>query len=82
MHNGMVMHIEAVKKLFIVMIEGKDYALWECKDNADLLVGSLLKGPLYQVGPAILHNVANGMTLHAFGHTGACSVAHCRSVCT
>jgi hypothetical protein len=79
MQHGTITHIEPEKKRFIVLIENKSYALWECQDPAGLSVGSRLKGLLYKVGPAILHNLANGTTLHAFGCTGACSAAHCRN---
>lgn len=80
MQHGTVIQVEPDKKRFIVWIEHKNYALWECTDCADVSVGSRLKGLLYKVGPGILHNIGNGATLHAIGHTGACSAAHCRNV--
>jgi hypothetical protein len=62
----------------LLLIEVKAYALWECKDAAEIAVGSRLKGLLYKVGPAVLHHLGSGKTLQAIGHTGACSAAHCR----
>ena len=79
MQHGTVTQVEPDKKRFIVLIEDKAYALWECKDPAEIAVGSRLKGLLYKVGPAVLHNIGNGKSLHAIGHTGACSAAHCRN---
>lgn len=80
MQHGTVTLIDPGKKRFIVLIDDKAYALWECKDGSEIVVGSQLKGLLCKVGPAVLHNIGSGATLYAIGHTGACSAAHCRNV--
>ena len=79
MQHGTVIQVEPGTKRFIVLIDDKAYALWECLDTTEIAVGSRLKGLLYKIEPAVLHHLGSGTTFHAMGRTGACSAAHCRN---
>ena len=80
MQIGTVVQIDLAKRLFVVLIDGRDYTVWEHLGAANLVVGSCLKGPLYGLGDASLRDMTSGLTFEAFGHTGPCSLASCRGI--
>ena len=81
MHTGVVVQIDQKKNLAIVLIDGKDHALFQIKVSSDLVIGRCLKGPLYVLGRNLLSSLG-GEEYTAFGLTGSCSLAHCRSKLT
>lgn len=79
MQTGVVVQVDPKKDLAIVLIDGKDHALFEIKVGSDLVIGSCLRGPLYVLGRNLFITVSGNKEVPAFGLTGSCSLAHCRS---
>lgn len=78
MHRGSVVAINPQRGMFIVAIDGGDYAVFELLSGCDIAVGDKLRGELEALGSEELVHMGSGQRFSAYGQSGPSSLAACQ----
>lgn len=80
MNNGSIVAINPRSGMFIVAIEGGDYAVFELLSGTDISIGDKLRGNLEALGGEELSHLGSGERLRAFGQSGPSSLNACQQL--
>lgn len=78
MLNGKVIAVNPRRGMFIVAIDGGDYATFELLDSIDIDVDDCVQGPLDALGGVDLLHVEQGSTFSVYGQSGPSSFNACK----
>lgn len=78
MQTGTVTKINPTRGMFIVAINGGDYAVFELLDSIDLAIGDQLQGNLNALGSEELLHLGQRCNFSVFGQSGPSSLTACQ----
>lgn len=78
MLNGKVIEVNPRRGMFIVAINGGDYATFELLDSIDVEVDDRVQGPLNDLGSVDLLHVEQNSTFSVYGQSGPSSLNACK----
>jgi hypothetical protein len=78
MLNGKVIEVNPRRGMFIVAIDGGDYATFELLDSIEVEVDDSVQGPLNALGGVDLLHVEQDSTISVYGQSGPSSLNACK----
>lgn len=78
MQSGSIVGLNSKRGMFIVAIEGGDYAVFELLDGIDLSIGDRIHGDLGALGSGFLLHQEQQRKFSVYGQSGPSSLNACR----
>lgn len=76
--NGRIIQISRRGIMFIVQIDGGDYAVFELLDSIEIAVGDAISGELEGLGGEELLHLGHGKPFRVYGQSGPSSLKACQ----
>jgi hypothetical protein len=78
MADGTVKEINIKRGMFIVAIDGGDFAVFELAGGIDIAVGDRIRGELEALGGETLRHLGQRQQFDVYGQSGSSSLVACQ----